>query len=225
MNHYISQFMWYIRKNPHPILLPSSYNDKYGNIVYEVSAILDQVFWSTKEIVREEFKVVCDVDLNKYPEAERPAESQNFKYLCCWCCKSGPITGIIRTSKSWYVAGESTVFDFVIQNHSQRVCGVTALFVKETIYHAKGERKVCVTEIDKSKYEDVMPGETYTWDEEEFEVPSVTPPCLEECKIITINHYLKLVIEPARPAFLLTVPLKIIIGSIPNFGPYYLEHV
>ena len=60
------------RKNPHPILLPSSYNDKYGNIVYEVSAILDQVFWSTKEIVREEFKVVCDVDLNKYPEAEVP---------------------------------------------------------------------------------------------------------------------------------------------------------
>lgn len=61
---------------------------------------------------------------------KRPAESQNFKYLCCWCCKSGPITGIIRTSKSGYVAGESVVFDFVIQNHSRRVCGVTALFVK-----------------------------------------------------------------------------------------------
>lgn len=55
-----------------PSRLPSSYNDKYGNIVYEVSAILDQDFWSTKEIVREEFKVVCDVDLNKYPEAEVP---------------------------------------------------------------------------------------------------------------------------------------------------------
>lgn len=61
---------------------------------------------------------------------KRPAESQNFKYLCCWCCKSGPITGIIRTSKSGYVAGESVVFDFVIQNHSRRVCGVTVLFVK-----------------------------------------------------------------------------------------------
>lgn len=57
---------------------------------------------------------------------------------------------------------------------------------------------MCVTEIDKSKYEDVMPGETYTWDEEEFEVPSVTPPCLEECKIITINHYLKVGTEIHR---------------------------
>lgn len=53
-----------------PSLLPSSYNDKYGTIEYEVSAILDQDFWSSKEITRREFKVVSDVDLNKYPEAE-----------------------------------------------------------------------------------------------------------------------------------------------------------
>lgn len=62
---------------------------------------------------------------------------------------------------------------------------------KETIYHAKGEKKVCVTEIDKTKYDDVMPGQTTSWDDEEFEVPSVTPPCLEGCKIINIDHYLR----------------------------------
>ncbi|XP_011450384.3 arrestin domain-containing protein 17-like [Crassostrea angulata] len=208
-----------------PSLLPSSYNDKYGTIEYEVSAILDQDFWSSKEITRREFKVVSDVDLNKYPEAERPTESQNYKHLCCWCCKSGPITGIIRASKSGFVAGETVVFDFIIQNLSRRVCGVTVLFVKETIYHAKGEKKVCVTEIDKTKYDDVMPGQTTSWDDEEFEVPSVTPPCLEGCKIISIGHYLRLIIDPSGPAFLLNVPLKIIIGSIPNFGPYHLELV
>lgn len=50
---------------------------------------------------------------------------------------------------------------------------------------------MCVTEIDKSKYDDVMPGQTTSWDDEEFEVPSVTPPCLEGCKIISIGHYLR----------------------------------
>lgn len=67
----------------------------------------------------------------------------------------------------------------------------TFSFNKETIYHAKGEKKVCVTEIDKTKYDDVMPGQTTSWDDEEFEVPSVTPPCLEGCKIINIDHYLR----------------------------------
>lgn len=61
---------------------------------------------------------------------QRPTESQNYKHLCCWCCKSGPITGIIRASKSGFVAGETVVFDFIIQNLSRRVCGVTVLFVK-----------------------------------------------------------------------------------------------
>jgi hypothetical protein len=68
-------------------------------------------------------------------------------------------------------------------------------FRQETIYHAKGEKKVCVTEIDKSRYEDVMPGETQTWDDEEFGVPSIPPPCLEGCKIITIDHYIKVIIR------------------------------
>ncbi|XP_048733659.2 arrestin domain-containing protein 17-like [Ostrea edulis] len=205
-----------------PSTLPSSYNDKYGNIVYEVSVVLDLDYWSSNEIVRKEFKVVSDLDLNKYPAAEEPTEIQNFKYLCCWCCKSGPITGILRICRTGYVPGDSILFDFTIKNRSRRVCGVSVLFIKETIYHAKGEKKVCVTEIDKSRYEDVMPGDTQTWDEEEFEVPSVPPPCLEGCKIITIDHYIKLEIYPSRPAFHLTVPMKLIIGSIPNYGPYHL---
>lgn len=70
-------------------------------------------------------------------------------------------------------------------------CVANLSFKKETIYHAKGEKKVCVTEIDKTKYDDVMPGQTTSWDDEEFEVPSVTPPCLEGCKIINIDHYLR----------------------------------
>ncbi|XP_061173307.1 arrestin domain-containing protein 17-like [Saccostrea echinata] len=203
-----------------PPMLPSSYNDKFGNIVYEVSAILDLDFWSTDQIIRKEFKVVSDVDLNRYPGAEASIEIQNFKYVCCWCCKSGPITGILRTSKTGYVSGEPVVFDITIQNRSRRVCGVSVVFLKETIYHAKGEKKVCVSEIKKSQYEDVMPGEIQTWDDEEFDVPSVPPPCLEGCKLITIDHYLKLVIDPAGPAFHLTVPLKLIIGSIPSYGTY-----
>lgn len=61
---------------------------------------------------------------------QEPTEIQNFKYLCCWCCKSGPITGILRICRTGYVPGDSILFDFTIKNRSRRVCGVSVLFIK-----------------------------------------------------------------------------------------------
>lgn len=59
------------------------------------------------------------------------------------------------------------------------------------IYYVKGEKKVCVIEIDKIKYDDVMLGEMILWDDEEFEVFFVILFCLEGCKIISIGYYLR----------------------------------
>lgn len=80
-----------------PSLLPSSYNDKYGTIEYEVSAILDQDFWSSKEITRREFKVVSDVDLNKYPEAEVLIL---IKYKATFTCRAGGLSFLLFKKKN-----------------------------------------------------------------------------------------------------------------------------
>lgn len=46
------------------------------------------------------------------------------KFLCCLCCKSGPITGMIRLDRCGFVPGEAIQFNAEIQNMTSRVCGI-----------------------------------------------------------------------------------------------------
>ena len=54
------------------------------------------------------------------------------KFLCCLCCKSGPITGMIQLDRCGYVPGEAIQFNAEIQNMTSRVCGI---HVKLTMVH------------------------------------------------------------------------------------------
>jgi len=44
--------------------------------------------------------------------------------LCCLCCKSGPITGVLRLDKSGYVPGEAIYLLGEVQNLSNTPCSV-----------------------------------------------------------------------------------------------------
>lgn len=55
--------------------------------------------------------------------------NQNSKFLCCLCCKSGPIEGTVTVNRVGYVPGESVYFEASAQNNSRRVCGMFAELV------------------------------------------------------------------------------------------------
>lgn len=51
------------------------------------------------------------------------AQNQESKFLCCLCCRSGPISGTVNVNRSGFVPGEAIHFNAEIQNMTSRVCG------------------------------------------------------------------------------------------------------
>lgn len=55
---------------------------------------------------------------------QTPISNRQEKFLCCFCCKSGPITAMLRLDRIGFVLGESIPFQAEIQNMSKRACTV-----------------------------------------------------------------------------------------------------
>ena len=55
---------------------------------------------------------------------QRPIQNQVAKTLCCLCCESGPITGVLRLEKTGYVPGEAIYLQGEVQNLSDTPCSV-----------------------------------------------------------------------------------------------------
>ncbi|XP_052098843.1 arrestin domain-containing protein 17-like [Mytilus californianus] len=106
-----------------PPTLPSSFEHQYGQVRYLLKATLDKPlkFYHHTKLP---FTVVSLLDLNAIPEASRPMQNQVAKTLCCLCCESGPITGVLRVDKSGYVPGEAIYLQGEIQNLSDTACSV-----------------------------------------------------------------------------------------------------
>ena len=49
-----------------------------------------------------------------------PVQGNNSKFLCCLCCKTGPISALFRVDRSGYVPGDSIILNAEISNNSNR---------------------------------------------------------------------------------------------------------
>jgi len=49
-----------------------------------------------------------------------PVSSTESKNLCCWCCKSGPITVKAWINRAGHVPGETVYFNAEVENLSRR---------------------------------------------------------------------------------------------------------
>ena len=49
-----------------------------------------------------------------------PAEFQTSKTICCLCCVTGPVAGVLRIDRCGYVPGEAIPFSARMQNDSDR---------------------------------------------------------------------------------------------------------
>ena len=49
-----------------------------------------------------------------------PLQGNNSKFLCCLCCKTGPISAVFRIDRSGYVPGDSILLNAEINNNSNR---------------------------------------------------------------------------------------------------------
>nr|XP_022332254.1 arrestin domain-containing protein 3-like [Crassostrea virginica] len=197
-----------------PPNLPSSFEGGVGYVRYTVKGTIDKP-WKFDHNTKRPFTVVALLDLNTQPNAACETHNRQDKFLCCLCCKSGPITGMIRLDRCGFVPGEAIQFNAEIQNMTSRVCGIHVKLTMTTMFHATTESKSSSQEVARVTHPDLQPGETDSWSGGRLVLPPLPPSFLVGCGIIDINYYLELIVDPSGPALDLQVPLSIIIGTIP----------
>ncbi|ESO88266.1 hypothetical protein LOTGIDRAFT_165704 [Lottia gigantea] len=199
--------------------LPSSFEGQYGYVRYWLKSTIDQP-WKFDHTTKTAFTVICLLDLNREPTASEPRQGHDEKTLCCWCCKSGPISAVFRIDRGGYVPGEAITLNVEINNSSNRkVNGSSVNFKMVTKYHARCKTKTQSRSLAKIKHGEFKQGENDIWSGERLIIPPVPPSFLTGCRIIDIHYYLELKVDPSGPAFDLCIPFEIIIGTIP------LQHI
>ncbi|VDI06184.1 Hypothetical predicted protein [Mytilus galloprovincialis] len=197
-----------------PPTLPSSFEHQYGQVRYMLKATIDKP-WKFDHHTKLPFTVVSLLDLNAIPEAPRPMQNQVAKTLCCLCCESGPITGVLRVDKTGYVPGEAIYLQGEIQNLSDTECSVEVRLNLNMLFHATSKTRSVPQEVTKLVLDRSNPGETQSLSGKRIVIPPVAPSFLAGCSIIDIRYHLELHVNPSSVSKRLIVPVDIIIGSIP----------
>ena len=96
-----------------PPNMPNSFESDIGQVWYSedwcgirnIERDIGQVRYSVKAIIDRDHKVEQPLmvksilDLNMHPSAKHEGNSRDHKRLCCFCCKSGPISAVIATNR------------------------------------------------------------------------------------------------------------------------------
>lgn len=200
-----------------PARIPCSFEGEHGYVRYWVKAAIEK----GREIVHKTklpFTVISPLELNAVPDSNVPIQETKEKRLCCFCCLSGPINANLCIPKRGYVPGEPIRFAAEISNLSTRRMGRVSVELKmTTVFKTLKENRSTTQQICKVTREQKLGrGETITWLCDQLVIPPVPPSCLIGCNIISINYYLELRLEPVGPAFDLSLPIAIIIGTYPH---------
>ncbi|KAL8563916.1 hypothetical protein ACOMHN_049572 [Nucella lapillus] len=196
--------------------IPSSFEGGHtGHVRYVVKGVIDRRF-RFDYTVQQPFTVIRDLDLNQRPDAVLEMTHMNHKFLCCLCCKSGPITASLRIPRKGYVPGETIPVDAEIENLSGRTMAKTTAKILQRIdYHAVTKTRTLNHKVAEIRHGEIGPGGSDQYHAERLLVPAVPPSFLEGCRIIDIRYYLQVEVDPTGVGFDLLVPVEIIIGTVP----------
>ncbi|XP_053405210.1 arrestin domain-containing protein 3-like isoform X2 [Mercenaria mercenaria] len=208
-----------------PAKLPCSFEGELGYVRYWVKATIEK----GRELIHKTklpFTVICPLELNSVPDSDTPVQESTEKNMCCWCCLSGPISASLCLPKRGFVPGEPIRFAVEVSNLSSRQMGccsvelkMTALY-KTTTMCRSTTKQICKVKRDRK----FGRGESITWFCDQLVIPPVPPSCLIGCSIISIKYTLELRVDPVGPAFDLTLPIEIIVGTLPHRARTDLHH-
>ncbi|XP_013417446.1 arrestin domain-containing protein 3 [Lingula anatina] len=195
--------------------LPSSFEGDWGHVRYSMLGTIDKP-WKFDHHTKRAFTVLSVLDLNTRPDAAMGMEGQNSKTLCCLCCASGPITAKISIPKKGYVPGETIHVTAEVNNHSSRKMDRVMFVLRQSIaFHATTKTRYSSKNVLNIVKGEVAPGDSEAWRNETIIIPPIPPSELVGCRIIDIQYYMCIVVDPSGPAFDLEVPLEILVGTVP----------
>uniref|UniRef100_A0A2C9JRJ5 Arrestin C-terminal-like domain-containing protein n=1 Tax=Biomphalaria glabrata TaxID=6526 RepID=A0A2C9JRJ5_BIOGL len=197
-----------------PASSPSSFEGQYGFIRYWTKVAIERP-WKEDVSVKKLFTVIYPVDLNREPTAD-PIHNKREKRLCCLCCVSGPISASLSLSHKGYVPGETLYVNAEISNHSKRKVGSTSVeLLMTTTFHTPIKSRSVTQQVASIQHGSLRHGDNDTWEGDPLVLPPVPPSYMIGCGIIDVRYTLELRVFPVGPAFELSVPLEILIGTVP----------
>ncbi|KAK3601187.1 hypothetical protein CHS0354_004388 [Potamilus streckersoni] len=198
-----------------PTNLPSSYESSIGYIRYYLKGIIDKP-WKFDHTTKKVFTIIGVLDLNQEPTATMPQQGHEQKYLCCLCCRTGPISAHFQIDRRGYVPGDSIILNAEISNNSNRTMSASRVrLIMVARYHATTKSMRVTTEVARVQHGEIAPFGSDTWSSDRMAIPPLPPSYLAGCKIIDIVYILQFEVDPTGPSFDLEIPLEIIIGTIP----------
>ncbi|KAK6174917.1 hypothetical protein SNE40_013476 [Patella caerulea] len=198
-----------------PKQLPSSYESSIGRVRYTVTAVIDRP-WKFDHKCKRTFTFIDALDLNLETNAAQSAIQQGEKTMCCLCCKSGPISAVLKLDRLGYVPGEDIRIHGEISNHSRRKMTSSFAEVRMTVqYHTPSKTKTKKKSLSKICHGPIQAGGDDIWNGEVLGIPPVPPSNLRGCDIIDITYTVTLNVDPSGAGMDLVVPIEIIIGTIP----------
>lgn len=198
-----------------PLNIPSSFESETGQVRHLCKAKID-VPWGFDKTSTQPYSVNSLYDLNTDPVAKHPIQCNEHKYLCCLWCKSGPLSMVLRVSRSGYVPGEKILINAECSNKTNSVVNYTEANIHQIIkFHAQGKTKTIDRKVAQIKKEAIPEGDDYIWSEVGLVVPPLPPSKLQFCNNIEIDYKFKFKVCPSGCHGNLDHEVPLIIGSIP----------
>ena len=154
---------------------------------------------------------------NIRPDLFQPLTDTKEKYLCCLCCRSGPIRVSVTIQKQVYHPGEHIVFSVEVDNRAtSRRLGMiqAALLAKYTLLDTDGKRVTrCYEEVLFVQLtENMREGSKKKWQDRTPNIPEDTTPSFVNCKCMHLNYKFVVNVQISS-AFDTHVSLPVIITS------------
>ncbi|XP_057373564.1 arrestin domain-containing protein 17-like [Daphnia carinata] len=192
--------------------IPSSYEDKSGNIRYSLKAVLKRrSLFKFDYVSRMYFTVNAIVDLSKDETSSFPLRESMSK----------PRSGLKRImadawlDKTGYIPGEEIQFNATIDNYSGKsVRGTTVQLIQYTTFtdgkHENKAKKV----LWEKKGRSICDNEVQVWESFPIIVPHVPSSGMPYCDLIYTSYVIKLIVDPGFFDRNLTIRLNITIGNV-----------
>ncbi|XP_055375445.1 uncharacterized protein LOC129608142 [Condylostylus longicornis] len=216
-----------------PSNIPTSFDGKYGYILYEIVAAIDRPGRCTKNF-RLPFTVIHPTDLNIDPIYRVPLDVFDQQQFWSFCCPTGPLCVKFNTIYNGYVPGQKILFVLFIENESSIDFLDTIVELNQEVIYESRE-PLHDYRIDKSQIISRNFGTILRWSRKVFQgnlhLPSIPPTSLIPDCPISIQYSIKIIIKPRHfhQNFKMKVPITVgtvpILDSSPNLRRNNTSHI
>jgi len=201
-----------------PERLPSSFESARvckGRVHYILRAKLESPDETARKSLDKIFIVLNTLDLNIEKKCMESVQLRKDRFLCCACCKSGPLSCALRLDRTGYVPGEDINLDAEIQNMSRKDISTSYVTLQQIVYfHAQGDTKSSTTDIFRISGGKIKPGDNALF-HDIIHIPPLPPSRLDGCHLIDIEYVVTVGVMLSGTTTTVEVSVLITIGTIP----------